>query len=105
MSERTDKELTDAAFGASRRSRMKKALETAFSPLALDIEDQSDQHQGHAGARPDGESHFHVTIVSTAFTGLSRVERQRLVMAALKDEFASGLHALAMRLKTPEEAG
>lgn len=105
MSAEADKELTDAAFGASRRARMKKTLETAFSPLALDIEDQSHRHQGHAGAQPGGETHYHVTIVSAAFTGLSRIERQRAVMDALKAEFASGLHALAMRLRTPEEAG
>jgi BolA protein len=104
MSAETDKELTDTAFGASRRARMKKALETAFSPVALEIEDQSDRHHGHAGARPGGETHYHVTIVSTAFTGLSRIDRQRAVMEALRAEFASGLHALAMRLKTPEEA-
>ncbi|MBI1188849.1 MAG: BolA/IbaG family iron-sulfur metabolism protein [Alphaproteobacteria bacterium] len=104
MSERPDKELTDVRFGASRRARMKKALETAFSPTSLIIEDQSDRHQGHAGAQPGGETHFHITIVSSAFTGLNRVARQRRVMDALSAEFASGLHALGMLLKTPDEA-
>jgi len=104
MSKDADKELTDTDIGASRRLRMKKALETAFSPARLDIEDQSDRHKGHAGASAAGETHFRVTMVSTAFTGLGRVARQRAVMDALKDEFASGLHALALTLRTPEEA-
>ncbi len=62
-------------------------------------------HAGHAGARPGGETHYQVTLVSTAFEGLSRIARQRLVYAALREEFDTGLHALSLDLKTQGEAG
>lgn len=78
-------------------------LRREFAPARLDIEDESSQHRGHAGWRDGGESHFRVEIVSAAFAGKSRVARQRLVYAALKDEFAAGLHALALTTLTPEE--
>ena len=78
-------------------------LRTRFAPTRLDIEDESSRHRGHAGHREGGESHFRVEIVSAAFEGQSRVARQRLVYAALKDEFAAGLHALALTTLTPEE--
>ena len=61
-------------------------------------------HAGHAGARPGGETHYHVVMVSAAFQGQSRVARQRLVYQALREEFDTGLHALSLDLKTPEEA-
>ena len=83
---------------------LRQKLTTAFAPLNLAIEDESARHAGHSGAREGGESHFRVRIVSAAFTGLSRVERQRLVYAALAAEFAGGLHALALTTLTPEEA-
>jgi BolA protein len=78
-------------------------LKVAFAPLRLDIEDESSRHYGHAGWREGGESHFRVEIVSASFEGQSRVARQRLVYAALKDEFAAGLHALALTTLTPAE--
>jgi BolA protein len=80
-------------------------LEAAFQPRHLDIVDESHLHAGHAGARPEGESHFRVTVVSDAFRGKSRVERQRMVYRALADELASDIHALALVTRTPEEAG
>ena len=83
---------------------LRAKFETAFAPLELVIEDESARHAGHSGARAGGESHFRVRIVSAAFAGLSRVERQRLVYAATKDEIAAGLHALALTTLTPEEA-
>jgi BolA protein len=83
---------------------LKLKLETAFAPVALDIEDESARHAGHSGARDGGESHFRVRIVSEAFAGLSRVERQRRVYAVLAEEFAKGLHALALTTQTPDEA-
>ncbi|HVZ99794.1 MAG TPA: BolA family protein [Caulobacterales bacterium] len=83
---------------------MRKALEARLAPTALDVMDESSRHEGHAGARPEGETHFRVRIVSPRFEGLSRVARQRLVNEALSEEFASGLHALAMELRTPAEA-
>ena len=78
-------------------------LRTKFAPLRLSIEDESSRHQGHAGWRDGGESHFRVEIVSASFEGQSRVARQRLVYAALKDELDAGLHALALTTLTPAE--
>jgi BolA protein len=78
-------------------------LEARFAPTRLDIVDDSARHAGHAGARPGGESHFTVTVVSAAFAGLGRVARQRLVYDTLADELAGGVHALAMTTLTPEE--
>ena len=78
-------------------------LRTDFAPARLAIEDESSRHYGHAGWREGGETHFRVEIVSAAFEGHSRVARQRLVYAALKDEFAAGLHALALTTLTPAE--
>jgi len=67
------------------------------------LDDDSSKHAGHAGARPGGETHYRLRLVSTAFAGLSRVARQRLVYDALREEFDTGLHALSLDLKTPEE--
>jgi BolA protein len=78
-------------------------LRTRFVPQRLSIEDESSQHRGHAGHREGGESHFRVEIVSAEFEGKTRVARQRLVYEALKDEFAAGLHALALTTLTPAE--
>jgi BolA protein len=78
-------------------------LRTKFAPLRLAIEDESSRHQGHAGWREGGETHFKVEIVSAAFEGQTRVARQRLVYAALKDELDAGLHALALTTLTPSE--
>ncbi len=87
---------------------MRSKLTSVFAPVALDIEDQSARHAGHAGAtRGDGsqgETHFHVRLVSQSFEGLSRVERQRRVYAALKDELAGPVHALSVSALTPSEA-
>ena len=80
-----------------------KKLRQRFTPLRLSIEDESSRHRGHAGFREGGESHFRVEIVSSAFEGQSRVARQRLVYQTLSDEFAAGLHALALTTLTPDE--
>ena len=80
-------------------------LRAAFGPVRLAIEDESSKHHGHAGWREGGETHFRVEIVSQAFEGKTRVARQRLVYAALKDELDAGLHALAMETLTPAEDG
>lgn len=85
-------------------SAIAKKLNKALSPLSLEVNDDSSHHAGHAGSRAVGESHFSLRIVSSAFAGKSRVERQRMVYAALADEFAAGLHALAMKTLTPDEA-
>ena len=84
--------------------RMREKLTTALQPTRLVIRDDSERHAGHAAARPEGETHFHVEIVSAAFTGLNRVARQRCVYALLADELAGPVHALALATLTPEEA-
>ena len=83
---------------------LREKLAAAFAPEALVVEDESSRHSGHSGAREGGESHFRVRIVSAAFRGLTRVERQRRVYAVLAAEIDAGLHALALTTLTPEEA-
>jgi len=78
-------------------------LKSAFAPTRLVVEDESHRHEGHAGARPGGETHFRVEVVSEAFRGLSRVERQRRIYGVLDVELKDSVHALAMRALTPEE--
>lgn len=80
-------------------------LKARFDPTHLAIVDESHKHRGHAGARPEGESHFQVEIVSAAFEGLTRVERQRLVYDALAEEMQKDIHALAIKSLTPGEYG
>lgn len=78
-------------------------LTDRLAPTRLVVLDESHRHAGHAGARPEGETHFAVTIVSGAFAGLSRVARQRLVYETLAQELASGVHALSLTTVTPDE--
>ncbi|MGE0154450.1 MAG: BolA family protein [Reyranellaceae bacterium] len=82
---------------------IRRKLEQALQPQQLEIRDDSARHAGHAGAREGGESHFHVTAVSARFAGLNRLDRQRLVHAALAQELAGPVHALSLSLRTPEE--
>lgn len=89
----------------NREQRLCAALTNAFAPLSLEVIDDSAQHAGHAGATAGGETHYTVRMTASAFAGLSRVARSRLVHEALKDEFESGLHALALSLKSPAERG
>ena len=79
-------------------------LTAAFAPRELEVVDESARHEGHAGAQPGGETHFNVRIVSNAFEGLGRVERQRRVYAALADELKARVHALSLTTLTPAEA-
>jgi BolA protein len=83
-------------------------LTAAFAPLALEVRDESAKHAGHGGATRDdgsqGETHFHVRLVSPAFDGVSRVERQRRIHAALAAELAGPVHALSLAALTPAEA-
>lgn len=71
-------------------------LRKAFTPESLDVEDESDQHAGHAGHRDGGQTHFRVYIVSHAFDGKSRLERHRMINAVLADDLKNGIHALAI---------
>ncbi|MGX1198588.1 BolA family protein [Parvibaculum sp. MBR-TMA-1.3b-4.2] len=83
---------------------IRRKLEEGLTPSTLVIEDQSHRHEGHAGHRPGGESHFHVTIVSEAFNGVSRVQRHRMVTALLAADMGNPIHALALKTLTPAEA-
>ena len=85
--------------------QMDAKLRAAFAPVRLEVVDESARHAGHAGARPGGESHFAVTVVSERFAGRSRVERQRMVYDVLAAELAGGVHALALTTLTPDEDG
>ena len=87
------------------RDRIAETLTVAFAPQRLDVLDESHRHVGHAGHRPGGETHFRVHIVSDSFRGKSRLERHRMVNAALAGELAAGVHALAIQANAPGEAG
>ncbi|MEJ0044426.1 MAG: BolA family protein [Rhizomicrobium sp.] len=83
---------------------IRQKLQAAFAPTELVVEDDSAKHAGHSGARPGGETHYSVRIVSQAFEALSRVERQRRVYAALAEELKPNkVHALALTTITPAE--
>ena len=83
---------------------LRQRLTAALAPSELELLDESALHAGHAGARPQGESHFRLSIVSAAFAGKSRLDRQRLVFAALGDLMQTDIHALAITALTPDEA-
>ena len=85
----------------NREIRIRNILSQAFSPLELEVIDDSARHAGHAGAAPGGQTHFNVRIVSEAFRNMSRVEQQRAVNSALAAEFESGLHALSIKVSAP----
>ena len=84
--------------------RIREKLSSAFNPIRLEVIDDSQRHAGHAGARPGGETHFRVEIVAAAFQGKSRLERQRLVYAALATELENQVHALSLVVRAPGEA-
>jgi BolA protein len=77
-------------------------LKAAFAPVSLRVIDESSQHQGHPGARPDGESHFRVKIVAAAFQGKSRVEQHRMINQVLAHELKDRVHALAIEASVPK---
>lgn len=78
-------------------------LIAAFAPQSLRVEDESHLHEGHAGHRPGGETHYRLYIVADAFRGKSRLERHRLINAALANELAGRVHALAIHAAAPDE--
>lgn len=85
----------------NRQQRMEAVLRTAFAPEQLEIRDDSASHAGHVGARPGGETHYAVHIVSKQFEGMSRIAQHRAVQQALAAEFESGLHALVINASAP----
>ncbi len=80
----------------NRIERIRAALEQAFSPSELEVEDDSHRHAGHAGAR-DGRGHFNVMVVSPAFAGLSALARHRAIYSALGEMMQSDIHALSIK--------
>jgi BolA protein len=85
------------------KSRIEEKLKSAFQPERLQVIDESHLHIGHAGHRPEGETHFRVYLVSAAFAGKGRIERHRLVNSVLADELAGPVHALAIHPAAPGE--
>ena len=84
-------------------TEMLARLNSALSPTRIELIDDSEQHRGHGGYNPAGESHFSLRIESAAFAGKSRVERQRLIYAALGDLMRERVHALSIRASAPGE--
>ncbi len=82
---------------------IREKLTAAFQPSRLEVDDDSARHQGHAGARPGGESHFNVVIEAKAFEGTAKVARQRLVYRTLAQELAGPVHALSVKALAPGE--
>jgi BolA protein len=87
-----------------RISEIEAAVRAAMPVQSIMAVDESHLHRGHAGARPYGQSHYKLTVVSDAFAGASRVARQRMVFAALGDTVGTDIHALSLNLLTPEQA-
>jgi BolA protein len=82
-------------------TEMLRRLGSALEPTTVELIDDSEQHRGHGGYNPAGESHFSLKIESPAFAGKNRVERQRMIYAALGDLMDSRVHALSIRATTP----
>jgi len=80
---------------------LEQRLRRGLAPTALEVVDQSSAHAGHAGARPEGETHFAVRIASASFAGLSRVDRQRLVLEHVGDLMERRIHALSIKAEAP----
>jgi BolA protein len=83
---------------------IKTKLIDALSPSRLELVDESHLHAGHAGARPEGESHFRLLVVSEQFENRGRLERQRMVYQILGDLMTTDIHALSIKALTPDEA-
>ena len=85
-------------------TEMRRRLIAALSSARIELIDESELHRGHGGYNPAGESHFRLMIESAAFAGKSRVERQRLVYAALGELMNERVHALSIRATAPGES-
>lgn len=98
MPDKKDSDMPDM------KDLMEQKLNAAFEPVLLNVMDESHQHHGHSGWREGGQTHFRIQMITPAFTGKSRIDRHRLVNNALAAELASSVHALALELKSPDEA-
>lgn len=85
------------------KDQITKKLSEAFIPESLDVVDESHLHEGHAGHRPGGATHFRLYIVSKAFEGKSRIDRHRMINALLAPELSGSVHALAIKAYAPGE--
>lgn len=95
--------MTDTPAARSRADIIRGKLTAALAPTVLELEDDSHRHQGHGGWREGGETHFSLYIVSAAFEGKSRVERQRMIMTLLAEELAARVHALQIKALAPSQ--
>ena len=95
--------MTNAPATGPVATEMLKRLNSALSPTRMDLRDDSEEHRGHGGYNPAGESHFSLEIESAAFAGKSRVERQRMIYHALGDIMRERVHALSIRALAPGE--
>lgn len=82
-----------------------KKLTETFAPQSLTVEDESHRHEGHAGSRPGGQTHYRIYIVSEIFKGMTRLQRHRLINETLSAELKGGIHALAIHAAAPGEGG
>jgi BolA protein len=82
---------------------MLRRLNSALSPTRIELIDDSEQHRGHGGYNPAGESHFTLRVESPAFARKNRIQRQRMIYAALGDLMESRVHALSIRATAPGE--
>lgn len=78
------------------KERMERKLTDEFGPQSLEIIDESEDHRGHGGYREGGETHFRIVMRAKSLKGMSRVARQRAVMACVKAEMDERVHALAL---------
>ena len=95
--------MTDSAQGPV-AAELTRRVEAELAPTRVSLQNDSDQHAGHAGHDGSGESHFALVVVSDAFAGLNRVQRQRLVFRAVGDLMDGRVHALQIQALTPDEA-
>lgn len=85
------------------RDTIKAKLVAALEPTRIEVDDVSEQHRGHAGWRPGGETHFDILLVSPRFQGQSRIARHRMVNSILEQELTDSIHALSLDVQTPDE--
>jgi BolA family transcriptional regulator, general stress-responsive regulator len=93
----------DVASTGPVATEMLGRLDSAFPGAKIELIDDSEKHRGHGGYNPAGESHFTLLIESPDFAGKSRVERQRMVHAALDELVGNRVHALSIKAKAPDE--
>ncbi|PWN21654.1 bola-domain-containing protein [Microstroma glucosiphilum] len=99
--------FTSTARIMSIEESMRNKIQSAFKPTHLKIRNDSSKHAHHAAMAAqgggNGETHFYIEVVSDDFSGKTQIARHRSINSLLSDEFASGLHALSLRTKTPAE--